>query len=41
VTDLMMRQLADLGDVAYAPDLPVTPAAKSAATTGEAPRATG
>jgi 1-acyl-sn-glycerol-3-phosphate acyltransferase len=41
VTDLMMRQLADLGDIAYAPDLPVTPEAKSAGTTGETPRATG
>jgi 1-acyl-sn-glycerol-3-phosphate acyltransferase len=41
VTDLLMRRLADLGGVAYAPDLPAAEQETSTIKSDVAPRATG
>ena len=42
VTDLLMRRLAELGGVAYAPDLPAEQQQyKSGGTSDDVPRATG
>ena len=41
VTDLLMRQLAELGDVTYAPDMPSTLPSQLASASDGVPRATG
>jgi hypothetical protein len=41
VTDLLMRRLAELGGVAYAPDLPTAKQGASSSASDSIPRATG
>jgi 1-acyl-sn-glycerol-3-phosphate acyltransferase len=41
VTNLLMRRLAELGEVAYAPDLPQLQSAQLTAQSAQSPRATG